>query len=116
MRDSLKGVIIARGTVTKQRVESQYDLERAVMHDILDMMPKVCVRMHALFCSTYRKHGDVKGKYSMEGSRVTKACGSIILRYVKAKADWWTNIAHYNRERIMALQLTKLLSKKILVD
>ena len=21
-------------------------------------------------------------------------------RYIKAKADWWTNIAHYNRERI----------------
>ncbi|RYG64209.1 hypothetical protein EON64_14440, partial [archaeon] len=25
---------------------------------------------------------------------------NMILRYVKAKADWWTNIAHYNRERI----------------
>jgi len=24
----------------------------------------------------------------------------MILRYVKAKADWWTNAAHYNRERI----------------
>lgn len=24
----------------------------------------------------------------------------MILRYVKAKADWWTNTAHYNRERI----------------
>ena len=24
----------------------------------------------------------------------------MILRYVKAKADWWTNVAHYNRERI----------------
>ena len=23
-----------------------------------------------------------------------------ILRYVKSKADWWTNVAHYNRERI----------------
>ena len=23
-----------------------------------------------------------------------------ILRYVKIKADWWTNTAHYNRERI----------------
>lgn len=21
-------------------------------------------------------------------------------RYVKSKADWWTNVAHYNRERI----------------
>jgi pre-mRNA-processing factor 8 len=24
----------------------------------------------------------------------------MILRYVKAKADWWTNSAHYNRERV----------------
>ena len=24
----------------------------------------------------------------------------MILRYVKQKADWWTNVAHYNRERI----------------
>ena len=24
----------------------------------------------------------------------------MILRYVKAKADWWTNTAHFNRERI----------------
>ena len=25
---------------------------------------------------------------------------NMILRYVKAKADWWTNTSHYNRERI----------------
>ena len=25
---------------------------------------------------------------------------NMILRYVKAKADWWTNVGHYNRERI----------------
>ncbi|KAH7665533.1 Pre-mRNA-processing-splicing factor 8 protein [Dioscorea alata] len=24
----------------------------------------------------------------------------MILRYVKSKADWWTNVAHYNLERI----------------
>mgnify|MGYP003571720703 CR=1 FL=1 len=24
----------------------------------------------------------------------------MILRYVKSKADWWTNTAHYQRERI----------------
>lgn len=24
----------------------------------------------------------------------------MILRYVKQKADWWTQVAHYNRERI----------------
>lgn len=25
---------------------------------------------------------------------------NMVLRYVKQKADWWTNVAHYNRERI----------------
>ena len=25
---------------------------------------------------------------------------NMILRYVKSKADWWTNTAHYNREKI----------------
>ncbi|KAH6594469.1 hypothetical protein BASA50_006716 [Batrachochytrium salamandrivorans] len=25
---------------------------------------------------------------------------NMILRYVKSKADWWTSVAHYNRERI----------------
>ena len=25
---------------------------------------------------------------------------NMILKYVKAKADWWTQVAHYNRERI----------------
>jgi len=25
---------------------------------------------------------------------------NMILQYVKSKADWWTNVAHYNRERI----------------
>lgn len=25
---------------------------------------------------------------------------NMILLYVKSKADWWTNVAHYNRERI----------------
>ncbi len=28
------------------------------------------------------------------------AVEAMILRYVKSKADWWTNMAHYNRERI----------------
>lgn len=32
---------------------------------------------------------------------------NMILRYVKMKADWWTNVAHYNREvrRLPALQM-----------
>jgi hypothetical protein len=28
------------------------------------------------------------------------AVENMILRFVKMKADWWTNATHYNRERI----------------
>ena len=28
------------------------------------------------------------------------AIENIILRYIKSKSDWWTSVAHYNRERI----------------
>ncbi|OAF70592.1 Splicing factor Prp8 [Intoshia linei] len=91
-------------TVTKQRVESHYDLElrAAVMHDILDMMPEGI------------KHNKARTilQHLSEAWRCWKAnipwkvpglpipIENIILRYVKAKADWWTNTAHYNRERI----------------
>ena len=34
-------------------------------------------------------------------------------RYIKSKADWWTNIAHYNRERIKrGATVDKTVSKK----
>ena len=37
----------------------------------------------------------------------------MILRYVKSKADWWTNVAHYNRERIRrGATVDKTVSKK----
>ena len=28
------------------------------------------------------------------------AIENIILRFIKSKADWWTSVTHYNRERI----------------
>lgn len=134
-------------TVTKQRVESHFDLElrAAVMHDILDMMPegikqnkartilqhlseawrcwKANIPWKVGVSSTPRRHGHhlpwvriITPRLSW-GSRVALITFSLclvhiqvpglptpienmILRYVKAKADWWTNTAHYNRERI----------------
>lgn len=91
-------------TVTKQRVESHYDLElrAAVLHDILDMMPEG-IRAN--------KHRTIMQHLS-EAWRCWKAnipwrvpglptpVENMILRYVRAKADWWTSVAHYNRERI----------------
>lgn len=41
------------------------------------------------------------------------AVENIILRYVKSKADWWTSVAHYNRERIKrGATVDKTVSKK----
>ena len=38
---------------------------------------------------------------------------NLILRYVKAKADWWTGVAHYNRERIRrGATVDKVVAKK----
>ena len=134
--------------MTKQRVESHYDLElrAAVMHDILDMMPegvkanksrtilqhlseawrcwkanipwKVTSRAshYASFhttvsCDPARPdpiRSDPVHPASLDQSHplISQVPGmpapieNMILRYVKSKADWWTNVAHYNRERI----------------
>ena len=91
-------------TVTKQRVESYFDLElrAAVMHDIIDMMPE----------SAKANKSRTIAQHLSEAWRCWKAnipwkvpgmpapVESMILRYVKLKADWWTNAAYYNRERI----------------
>lgn len=123
-------------TVTKQRVESHFDLElrAAVMHDILDMMPEGIKQNKA---RTILQHlseawrcwkANIPWKASPPASLppslplhgasrlggpafpfppvplqvpgLPTPIENMILRYVKAKADWWTNTAHYNRERI----------------
>lgn len=91
-------------TVTKQRVESHFDLElrASVLHDILDMMPE----------GVRQNKGRAILQHLSEAWRCWKAnipwkvpglpapIENMILRYVKMKADWWTNTTHYNRERI----------------
>lgn len=104
-------------TITKQRVESHYDLElrAAVLHDILNMMPEG-IRAN--------KHRTILQHLS-EAWRCWKAnipwrvpglplpVENLILRYVKSKADWWTNVAHFNRERIKrGATVDKTVSKK----
>lgn len=91
-------------TVTKQRVESQYDLElrAAVMHDILDMMPE---GVKANKSRTILQHLSEawrcwKANIPWKVPGLPTAIENMILRYVKSKADWWTNVSHYNRERI----------------
>ncbi|KAJ4487085.1 NUC071 domain-containing protein [Lentinula edodes] len=91
-------------TITKQRVESYYDLElcAAVMHDILDMMPESIKQNKS---KTILQHLSEawrcwKANIPRKVPGMPTAIENIILRYIKSKADWWCSVAHYNRERI----------------
>lgn len=91
-------------TVTKQRIESHFDLElrASVMHDILDMMPEGIKQNKA---KTILQHLSEawrcwKANIPWKVPGMPAPIEAMILRYIKMKADWWTNVAHYNRERI----------------
>lgn len=90
--------------VTKQRVESHFDLElrASVMHDILDMMPQGVKqnksRVILSHLSEAFRYWKANIPWKVPG--MPAPIENMILRYFKAKADRWTNIAHYNRERI----------------
>lgn len=91
-------------TVTKQRVESQYDLElrAAVLHDILDMMPEgvKANKSRTIYQHLSEAWRCWKANVPWKVPGLPTPIENMILRYVKSKADWWTNVAHYNRERI----------------
>ncbi|KAL3087990.1 hypothetical protein niasHT_026411 [Heterodera trifolii] len=91
-------------TVTKQRVESHFDLElrAAVMHDILDMMPEGIKQNKARVILQHLSEAwrCWKANIPWKVPGLPTPVENMILRYVKAKADWWTNSAHYNRERV----------------
>ncbi|KAA6369241.1 MAG: putative Pre-mRNA-processing-splicing factor 8, partial [Streblomastix strix] len=87
-------------TVTKQRVESHFDLElrAAVMHDIVDMMPEGLKESKS---RTILQHLSEawrcwKANIPWKVPGLPSPIESLILKYVKLKADWWTNVAHYN--------------------
>ncbi|CAD7933629.1 unnamed protein product, partial [Amoebophrya sp. A25] len=91
-------------TITKQRVESHFDLElrASVMHDIVDMMPQ---GLKASKAKTILQHLSEawrcwKANIPWKVPGLPAPIENMILRYVKSKADWWTNAAYYNRERI----------------
>ena len=87
-------------TVTKQRVESHYDLElrAAVMHDILDMMPESIKQNKA---KTILQHLSEawrcwKANIPWKVPGMPTAIENIILRYIKSKADWWTSLVFFH--------------------
>lgn len=91
-------------TITKQRVDSYYDLElrAAVMKDILDMIPE---GMKQNKSKTILQHLSEawrcwKANIPWNVPGLPQPIVKIIERYIKAKADGWISVAHYNRERI----------------
>ncbi|KAL4464690.1 hypothetical protein ABPG74_011251 [Tetrahymena malaccensis] len=94
----------ASKSVTKQRDESNFDLElrSAVMMSISDMMPE---GVKANKNRTIMQHLSEawrcwKANIPWKVPGMPAPIENIILRFVKQKADWWTNAAYYNRERI----------------
>ncbi|KAK6202977.1 NUC071 domain-containing protein [Scheffersomyces amazonensis] len=91
-------------TITKQRVDSYYDLElRAqVMHDILDMIPEGLKQSKS---KTILQHLSEawrcwKANIPWKVPGLPEPIERIIERYIEAKADNWISVAHYNRDRI----------------
>lgn len=91
-------------TVTKQRIDSYYDLElRAqVMHDILDMIPEGLKQNKSAIILQHLSEAwrCWKANIPWKVPGMPKPIEDIIEHYIKAKADGWISIAHYNRERI----------------
>ncbi|KAJ5028389.1 NUC071 domain-containing protein [Bipolaris maydis] len=80
-------------TVTKQRVESHFDLELRAAGIKQNKVNTVLQHLsEAWRCWKSNIPWKVPG--------LPAPIENIILRYVKSKADWWISVAHYNRERI----------------
>lgn len=92
-------------TVTKQRIDSYYDLElRAqVMHDILDMIPEGLKQNKSALILQHLSEAwrCWKANIPWKVPGLPEPIEKIIEHYIKAKADGWISIAHYNRVRIM---------------
>ncbi|KAI1331062.1 pre-mRNA processing splicing factor 8 [Xylariaceae sp. FL0255] len=91
-------------TVTKQRVESHFDLElrASVMADLMDMMPEGIKqnKVNTVLAHLSEAWRCWKSNIPWKVPGLPAPIENIILRYVKSKADWWISVAHYNRERI----------------
>ncbi|EDR30125.1 pre-mRNA-processing-splicing factor, putative [Entamoeba dispar SAW760] len=90
-------------TITKQRVESGFDIElrAAVLHEINEIMPEGIKSNKA---KTIMQHLSEawrcwKANIPWKVPGLPEPIEAMILRYVKKKADWWTDVAHYTRER-----------------
>ncbi|ONK57281.1 uncharacterized protein A4U43_C10F18460 [Asparagus officinalis] len=81
------------------------------MHDVLDAMPEGIKQNIARTILQHLSEAWRCWKL-FAGSWVPVPIENMILRYVKSKADWWTNVAHYNRERIRRGTVDKTVCRK----
>jgi pre-mRNA-processing factor 8 len=90
--------------VTKQRVESRFDVElrNAALADILDLMPQGMRASKARVVLAHLSEAwrCYKANIPWDVPGIPPAMEALIQRFVRAKADWWTNLTYYNRERV----------------
>ena len=83
---------------------SHFDLKlrASVMHDILDMMNQGVKQNKSRVVLSHLSDAFRcwKANIPWKVPGIPAPIENMILRYVKAKADWWTYIAHYNRKII----------------
>eukprot|EP00760_Papus_ankaliazontas_P008488 PhM_4_TR13843/c0_g1_i1/m.79014/K12856/PRPF8, PRP8; pre-mRNA-processing factor 8 len=96
-----------KGTVTritKQRTEAQFDreLREAITREVADMIPEGIranktrqVLQH--FSEAWRRW---RSNTPWDVPGMSEKIKALITRFVRYKAEWWTTMAHYNRERI----------------
>lgn len=91
-------------TITKQRIDSYYDLElRAqVMNDIMDMIPAGLKEKKSAVILQHLSEAwrCWKANIPWQVPGMPKPIEDIINHYIQEKANGWISIAHYNRERI----------------
>lgn len=93
-------------TVTKQRIDSHYDLElrAAVLQDVLDVMPEQLRRSKTKVVMQHLSEAwrCWKANIPWEVPGMPQPIKDVINRYIDAKAKHWISVTHFNRERIRA--------------
>jgi len=103
--------------VTKQRIESHFDLElkALLLQDFLKTFPTLesNTKINTILQHLSEAWRCWKANIPWMVSKMPEPVETLILRYVKHKADWWTNVTHYNRERIKnGMTLDKTVCRK----
>ena len=90
--------------ITKQRIESHYDLElrASVLQEIVDLMPLNVKKDQSRVIMSHLSEAWRCWKANIEWKVLNMpiVIENMILKYINNKADWWKNMTYYNRNRI----------------